>query len=51
MHLFDHYKVVSQFIRDFNNCPLICKFFSHMANETLAAHTMPMNYSHINIFF
>jgi len=39
----------SQFIRDFNNCRLLAKFFGHMANDTLAAHTMPMNYSHTNI--
>jgi hypothetical protein len=40
---------MSQFIRDFNNCPEMCKLFSEMANEPLAAHTMPMNYSHINV--
>lgn len=40
---------MSQFIRDFNNCPLLCTFFSHMAQEKLAAHTMPLNYSHINV--
>jgi len=40
---------MSQFIRDFNNCPLLCTFFGHMSQEPLGAHTMPTNYSHINV--
>lgn len=40
---------VSRFIRDFNRCNIIAKIMSYFAGKQLITHSMPMNYSHINI--
>ena len=40
---------VSQFVRDFNLSPDVTNILCGLANEPVSAHTMPMNYSQINV--
>jgi hypothetical protein len=39
----------SKFIRDFNMCPILAQKMTLYAGKSLTNHSMPMNFSHINI--
>lgn len=40
---------LSPFVRDFARCEVVTKRFSLFAGKTINTHSMPLNYSHVNV--